>query len=930
MTRPPSNRDFQAACLAVLLAFVHLSSAQSQETPESGTALIAESQIAALQEEFAQYKKATSSTSMRRTFKSTVRKAEAVLKASPDAPNRFRVLAIVLQSQKRLLRLDNSDRNRNAIFDTCGKLAKAPDEYASIRLEADLLLSDKALTLKEADLKERAEALAEIVRRYRDTPAEMKSLMMALMIAPKLEAFDLEKEFIDAMDERFADDPTVIEWRRKHLGISRLDVLFAGTYTRADGVSLKFPIDRLGHHCLMVFWSSKTPTFEETLKQFKKLQDNYPDLFRVYSFNLDELPDAGQSILRRLKLDWTAMRLPGGKKSQAYRTYARTYPTCILINGYGRAMLMPTNLAYGAGVRSGQPAISDARLSEGRHLVQLQSLFIGDFLVTGLDNKLDPALPPELQKSSFDGDMSSVSKLTHTADSVPKETLNAIQACFTIPPLRYRLTSVEALANYKKAHKLCLDAIKKYPKDPNLWIVRNRGIISLLGMWNLTGEPKYLAQAAKQSRTSLATELPPAAAVVGRFCLAKQSIRQGDAKPKTLLSELVEDSGGEEAPASAFAAAAILAIDAHAKDLHEQYRGKFLDAQYDGNPSLWSFVSFLRGRFHRYTLLRANYTSHERKDTSPRGYIINHGFTPTDIQMPKIELKTLDGKTFSIPKDTNGKLTLLTFVEPPEVIKTELDAKGKPKRKNPNAVMERAHNLAGRHIHKELNVVAAFLCDDPNKIKTMMKVEEWTCKATMVPGGLTNPMVRQLGILSADRIPNVFLLRRDGTIAWQSSGLKYKAEYSHVFSVYLAMKVHTEICDSLAGYRALQKGDFKKAKWFFSGPFLPEGDERYRWAAPRFHGRALANMGLKDWKAALADIDTAIDAHQQGFNHAKLDPCEGMVEMQLTRAIILEKLGQTKEAKAARQQAAIATSPPSTSPYQVFHGKLKQLRLNQH
>ena len=52
--------------------------------------------------------------------------------------------------------------------------------------------------------------------------------------------------------------------------------------------------------------------------------------------------------------------------------------------------------------------------------------------------------------------------------------------------------------------------------------------------------------------------------------------------------------------------------------------------------------------------------------------------------------------------------------------------------------------------------------------------------------------VRRLGIVSADRVANVFLLRRDGTIAWHTSGLKYKAAFSHVFSVYLAMKVQIE------------------------------------------------------------------------------------------------------------------------------------------
>jgi hypothetical protein len=86
------------------------------------------------------------------------------------------------------------------------------------------------------------------------------------------------------------------------------------------------------------------------------------------------------------------------------------------------------------------------------------------------------------------------------------------------------------------------------------------------------------------------------------------------------------------------------------------------------------------------------------------------------------------------------------------------------------------------------------------------------------------------------------------------------------FAIWLAMKLHIEVCDAELAYQALAEGDFAKAKRVFSGPFPPEQDERYQWHGPRLHGRALANIGLKDWAAALADIDAAIEAQQR---HAK-------------------------------------------------------------
>ena len=920
MTRRTRQYDSPAACLVVLLAFVHMASAQPPASAPAGAAPIPESEIASLAAELAQPVAGKSATEMRMACKSLVRRGKAILKAHPGAPNRYRVLAIVFQSQKRLLGLESSERNRGELFDTCKELAQAPNEYAGLRLEADLLLSDRDLTARDATLAQRAEALAAIVERYRGTPAEAKSLMMAALIAPKLEAPDLEDEIFQALNERFADDPLVIEFIQKNLGISRMDVLLAGTFTRIDGTVLRFPADLLGHLSIMVFWSRETPGIEQYLKQIKDQQALYAGRFEVFSFNVDELPDGGKAILSQWGLDWTVMRLPGGRKSQTYQTYVQKDPLGILVNAYGRAVLAPTV------VRKTAITIEEARVSDERYLAQLQSLFIGDFLVTDTEGPLDPSLPPELKMISMKADAQAPAGLKRTAESVPAEMLRAIQACFAPPPFRYRLTTAEALANYTKAEKLCRDAIEKHPKAPDLWLVRNRRIISLMGMWNLAGEPKYLQQAAEESRASLAGDLPPAAGVAARFCLAAQSLRQGEAKAESVLSALVQESGGEGAPASAVAAAAVLAIEAGAKDMHERYRGRFMEAPYEGNPALWSLVSFLRDRYHRYCLFKGNYTRPE--DRAVRSYIVNHGSAPSTDRMPAIELKTLDGKTLSIPKDTNGQLTLLVFVEPPEVIKTEpeLDAKGRPKKKAPIFIMERAQNLADRHIHQELNVIAAFLYDDPNKVQAMVKAEEWKRQVAMVPGGLANPMVQRLGILSADRIPNVFLLRRDGTIQWQASGFLYKADYGSEFSMYLAMKVHTEVCEVQTGYEALRQGDFERAASVFSGPFLPEEDERYQWAGPRFHGLALAHTGLKQWDKALADIDAAVVEHQKAFDDAKNGPCDIMAEMRLVRATILDQLGRKEEAEAERKLAAAPNTPHRSTPYGVFQAKLTALR----
>ena len=225
-----------------------------------------------------------------------------------------------------------------------------------------------------------------------------------------------------------------------------------------------------------------------------------------------------------------------------------------------------------------------------------------------------------------------------------------------------------------------------------------------------------------------------------------------------------------------------------------------------------------------------------------------------------------------------------------------------------------------------------------------MKTRELTCQAAIVPGGLANPMVRRLGVLSADRIPNVYLLRRDGSIAWHASGLPYGD--SEKFVNLLASKVQIETCEMETAYEALKKGDFKEAARVFGGPYLPWNPDRFGWRGPRYHGQALAYMGLKDWNAALESIEKAIDAQKLRYFRGRRDknpeqwrkeaatvtvkhPDDTLVELWDIKSEILDKLGRTDEAAQMRRRSEEPASTRPASIYKTFHDKLKDW-LKQH
>ena len=88
-----------------------------------------------------------------------------------------------------------------------------------------------------------------------------------------------------------------------------------------------------------------------------------------------------------------------------------------------------------------------------------------------------------------------------------------------------------------------------------------------------------------------------------------------------------------------------------------------------------------------------------------------------------------------------------------------------------------------------------FLSDDADKVKALVKKNKWSCKAVIAPGGIKNPLVQRLGILSADRFPNLVLLRPDGTVSWSMSGLAYQIQGANMASTAsYALKANIAVC----------------------------------------------------------------------------------------------------------------------------------------
>jgi len=886
---------FTCFLLACLLADIPLC---ADNDNASKSILIKKSLIQNLQDDLSATLEIESTIQRRKAFKNIVRHGLSLIKKHPLSDNRFAVLGIIFQCQKELLILQNSKRNQEAIISTARDLLAAPDDYAESRLEADVLLMQWQLDSKGATEYQRALRLAKLADKYRDTPAEIDSLIVAAEIVFNLGHAELLKEFRRTLSTKFTGSPKAIGFLQERFAYKSSSLLFRGRFKDANGETLVLPIDRAGHVYLSCFWSNDTPGVKEKLMEINELQKKYNDRFEVLSFNLDELPDAGQSYLKSLDLDFRALHLPDGKNNKLFRSCSSNKDFLIrVINANGYIILTPIGSTYRTyGRLTDIDEYMVITLENDRFLSLTQTARIGDFLVIDPFEPFVPAFPPELKTFSKNtGQMNGV-KVNWAPNDIPADALTAIQECFIPPPMRYRLTKQQALDNYNRAAKLCQQAIKQYPNSENLWVVYNRRIIALLGCWNLSGDAEYLRDAVKAANTVLGMSIPVKAQIVAKFCLVKKALRNEEAEPESLISDFIKSQGDSNAGGASIGAAVVLSLDAGSPALFPKYRDKLLDDHMD-NPRLWSLTAYFFNKFTVSKFFRGNYYGSDVR--------VFHGFREwqkdTELRPRKflMKLKNLKGETIDFPDGQTDKSNAVVFMDLPsdqESAKIQID------------MVKLLETYANAHIHKNLDVTLAFVSADPDSVQALVKKNGWNAsRIAFVPDGLRNPHVLRLGIFLPAKRPNTFMVAHDETIIWSMSGMYQMSAGTN--AVPATIKEKTQLHDLSVGNDALQKGDFQKALKIFEGSFPPDARKPSYIKNAQLTGKSKAYKGLKNFKEAIGGYNNIVQAHTKHSSRSYCI-CQSLSTKLLLRADILESLGKKDQAAADRLTTKHLGCPP--------------------
>lgn len=862
---------FAAMLLALLclLALPTAADAQQAIPPDA---------IADLQTQLAEAKESSSAARQKLGIRRVIRASEQLLEKHPAAPNRFEVLGVLYQTQQEQIKLDDSTKNRRAFLDTCRALAQAPNAYAALRLDADLLLSQAELAQQGADQQARADALKPFVQRYLGTDVETRVVRIALVMAIELGDASLIAYLRNVIAEHFPGDQELINFQRDQLAGQVFGAPFVGTFTSANEKTYRFPMDSMGKATALYFWSKD----DGGIEQIKAMAEGWaqvpaekdgPGRYQFISFNLDNLPDAGESLLREAGIDWPALHLPGGRENPIYKTYVRNDPKLLTLTPSGYAAIVMSGATRKRPDRSWDQIFQSSLArswTDAQYNRDWQYMLAGDFLVIDPTGEFDPAAPPEW-KALVATDSQLPAKLVRTDQSVPAEKLEAIQACFVKPPARLLLQSDEVRANYAKAEALCREVIAEHPDADDLWIVRNRLIVSLMARWKAEGKREHFDAALRQASAALEAGYPEGTDVIARFCLARELLRNAETDSPGVIDAFVSPDGNQTKAASAQLLASLLALEIGDRKLHEHYRRAFLD-QHAQTPALWNATSFLVDRYHRYWLYHPPFTAGWTYGRRQK-HFLNIG-TPEDADRSlRLQLKTLEGQTVQIPEDAEGKWTLIEFhttaAQTPHLIRYGAFVDSRPV--------------------DDVQRIVAVLDDDVATVRETYQARQEDLKSKrrsedpfptmIVPGGLDNPIVQQLGIVPGEKAINIAVIRPDGSIAAMLDNHSNNA-----------MQNIIEWHDEKAVEAAIARGDLEAAKRiaFIHAPLTqqPPPDAPKNWKPRKIdtvHLRARAKLyaAIGEWEAAKADAHEAYLAinSQAGYLSMRTDDLEAIEQL---------------------------------------------------
>lgn len=496
-----------------------------------------------------------------RKYELILSKGRELERRHADAPNLYVLRSIMLQAAQGRAIIEGEEESRQSLLALAGRIASS-DAPPAHRLQADLLLTHAEIARHDRGAEPALVAIARLADKYYGTEVEAQSAMRAMILAFDAGDQRLFKALSRRLRHDFGDNPRVVTFLKDRFGVHAGGKTINTLLERADGGTWRLPMDVIGRPTTVAFWSTEVEYFDPKMRAVKEVHRNAePDTF-LLGVNLDTDPEAGRKAARRLGLDFPHVYRGRGTDDPVFLLFGKARIPSI-------SYLRPDGTSAESREQRDDLSWACPRDNEPTAMA-ITFLRSGEFLVTRPVGPTDPAAPPEL------GPPVRARAAMRALDGprVPPEKLRAIQECFTVPPRRYRLggplpgrydrPSREKVARlYETALSLCEKAIAEHENAADLFLVRNRLMVALVGLSAIRTDPSLTKRAAEIGQDMLDSELPAGAEIIADMCATRWALREemDGTKNAKALRAFIDRQAREDRKPLALVCAAMLALE---------------------------------------------------------------------------------------------------------------------------------------------------------------------------------------------------------------------------------------------------------------------------------------------------------------------------------------------------------------------------------